>query len=266
MRALSASELLSIWEQGLAQPASQRALTLLAAACPDAPPGTLAQLSIGQRDSRLLRLREWTFGPQLVSLAACPKCGERLELTFSAAEVRVRSPTQAFTDQGEGDQEVSRSDGEDSQEGETLALSLAGCHVRFRLPNSLDLAAAAALEDAAATRQVLLERCVLHARQDDQEIGLDQLPADVIDTVVEHMARADPQGDVELALVCPACSHEWQAVFDIVSFFWSEIDAWAQRTLREVHSLASAYGWREADILAMSPWRRRLYLEMISGS
>jgi hypothetical protein len=33
--------------------------------------------------------------------------------------------------------------------------------------------------------------------------------------------------------------------------------------LREVHILASAYGWREDDILAMSPARRRIYLEML---
>jgi hypothetical protein len=79
------------------------------------------------------------------------------------------------------------------------------------------------------------------------------------------MVQADPQADVQLALTCPACGHQWEATFDIASFFWSEIDSWAHRILREVHTLASAYGWREADILAMSPQRRQLYLEMVSG-
>ena len=78
------------------------------------------------------------------------------------------------------------------------------------------------------------------------------------------MAEADPQADIQLALSCPACGHQWLSTFDIVSFFWSEINAWAYRILREVHILASAYGWREADILAMSPYRRQLYLEMVS--
>ena len=81
--------------------------------------------------------------------------------------------------------------------------------------------------------------------------------------IIDQMALADPQADVQLNLSCPACNHHWQSVFDIVSFFWSEIHAWAQRTLREIHALASAYGWREADILALSPRRRQLYLEMI---
>jgi hypothetical protein len=33
--------------------------------------------------------------------------------------------------------------------------------------------------------------------------------------------------------------------------------------LREVHTLAWAYGWREADILAMSPARRQFYIELV---
>jgi hypothetical protein len=32
--------------------------------------------------------------------------------------------------------------------------------------------------------------------------------------------------------------------------------------LYDVHALASAYGWREADVLAMSPMRRQVYLEL----
>ena len=52
-------------------------------------------------------------------------------------------------------------------------------------------------------------------------------------------------------------------MFDIVSFFWAEIDAWARRVLREVNVLARAYGWRESDILALSPVRRQIYLSMV---
>jgi hypothetical protein len=67
---------MTVWELGTSQPAGQRALALLAAACVDEEqPGRLAQFSIGQRDACLLTLRERTFGPQLASLAACPSCG-----------------------------------------------------------------------------------------------------------------------------------------------------------------------------------------------
>ena len=53
--------------------------------------------------------------------------------------------------------------------------------------------------------------------------------------------------------------------FDIGAFFWSEIDAWAGRILQQVHVLASAYGWSERDVLALSPVRRQLYLGMVGA-
>jgi hypothetical protein len=77
------------------------------------------------------------------------------------------------------------------------------------------------------------------------------------------MEEADPLAAIQLALSCPECGYQWQATFDIESFFWSEINAWANRTLHEVHALASRYGWCERDILAMSPWRRQAYLNMV---
>jgi hypothetical protein len=32
-----------------------------------------------------------------------------------------------------------------------------------------------------------------------------------------------------------------------------------------VHTLASAYGWSESEILALSDARRRLYMEMVNA-
>jgi len=241
MRPLPAAELLDVWEQGQARSPADRALLLLASACPDTQAEDLAELPIGQRDAGLLRLREWTFGPLVVSLATCPQCDERLELTFQVGDVLTPSPAP-------GEQPSS--------------LNVGPYDVQFRLPNSRDLAAAAASGDVENGRRLLVERCVLAARRGDDEPA-DDLPAEVVAVLAEQMAQADPQGDVRLSLACPACGHEWQAAFDIVSFFWSEIHAWAQRILHEVHALASAYGWREGDILAMSPWRRQAYLELV---
>jgi uncharacterized protein (UPF0212 family) len=252
MHVLSALELLGVWERGLAHQPVERALILLTTACPEVPPEELAKLSIGQRDNLLLTLREWTFGSQVSSVAICPGCGDRLELSFNVADIRV-APASELT--------------------ETFSLSVADYEVQFRLPNSLDLMAItsqmsasgdAPHNNAATTQQALLERCLLAASSHGEERPITELPSNVIDAVLERMAQADPQADVQLALSCPACRHQWQSVFDIVSFFWSEMNAWAYRILREVHILASAYGWREADILAMSPYRRQLYLKMVS--
>ncbi|HEX8556918.1 MAG TPA: hypothetical protein VF668_02390 [Pyrinomonadaceae bacterium] len=247
MRAPSTRELLDVWERGLASPPERWALLLLAAACPESPPEELARLSVGERDARLLTLREWAFGGGFTSVASCPACAERLELSFEAGDVRAAPPRGAAAAAGPHE------------------LSAAGHEVEFRLPDSRDLAALAGLDDAADARRVLFERCLAAARRGGEEVAAAALPAEVLDAVSEEMERLDPQGNVRLSVECPRCGHGWQALFDICSYLRGELDAWARRLLREIHLLASAYGWRESDTLALSEWRRRLYVQMVNG-
>ena len=78
MRRLSAQEMMRAWEAGQGRSLAHRALLLLAYASPEASWEALAALPIGERDVRLLTLRESTFGRELSSLATCPACRERL--------------------------------------------------------------------------------------------------------------------------------------------------------------------------------------------
>jgi hypothetical protein len=114
-------------------------------------------------------------------------------------------------------------------------------------------------------QRLLLTRCLKAVQHAGQAVMVADLPAAVVDAVVERMATADPQADVQFALTCPQCEQQWQATFDIAVWLWNEITVWAQRVLREVHTLASAYGWREVDILSLSPWRRQHYLNLVNG-
>jgi hypothetical protein len=241
MQALSTSELLSIWEWGLARSAVRLVLMLLASAYPECKPESLARLSVGQRDSLLFTLRESVFGQRMISLVKCPVCGEELEFDFISSDICVRY--------------------EESRQ-EMQYISDSGFDVQFRLPNSLDLAAIDRIEDLAVAEKLLLSYCLRSSKKDGEEIPVDQLPDEIVDAIAEQMARSDPSGDIQMAIVCASCGHEWMQIFDIVSFFRHEIDTWARRVLLEVHLLASAYGWKEADILAMSPNRRQIYLEM----
>lgn len=242
MRALSVPELLRVWESGLAQGPVDRAVALLAAACPGASREAIADLTIGRRDSSLLTLREWTFGPRMASVAVCPQCGQRIELAFDVSEVRV-----------------------DTEPVDAVAMSAAGYELQVRPPNSADAAAITAEPRAERQRRLLFERCFIKVSRGGEPGTPSELPAETIDAVAERLAEADPQADIQLNVSCPSCGNAWQAVFDIVSFFWSEIEAWAVRILREVHILAAAYGWREEDILALTPVRRQLYLEMVGA-
>ncbi len=241
MRPLSAAQLLEAWERGLAETRWRRALPLLAASADSSTEG-VAALPVGERDRRLLKLREWIFGNELGSVADCTSCGERLEWTVETTSLMVSAEAKSEGTFASDDYEV-----------------------RFRLPNTLDLEAVAQSADAELGRKMLLERCVTSVLQDGTEVGPAQLPASVTEVLAQRMSEVDPQADMQMNLACPACGHAWQALFDIESFFWTELHAWAQRILSEVHVLACAYGWREKDILELSAWRRQFYIELATS-
>jgi hypothetical protein len=218
---------------------------MLAAAYLDCSFDALAALSIGERDRRLLTLRQLTFGSQLASVANCTQCGETLEWTVETTDLVMQSPAEPPA---------------------SLSVDVDDYRVRFRLPNTLDLAALANANwaDAASARQRLLENCILNAEEKGEEVSASALPVSVTTAIVKRMAEADPQADLQVDLSCPACGEEWRAQFDIESFFWTEMCSWAQRILSEVHRLARAYGWSETEILGLSPWRRQFYLSLAS--
>jgi len=243
MRTLPAAELLEIWERGVQGDPLSRMLDLLAAAFPETGRDELAHEPIGARDARLLSLREALFGPAIMSMARCPECGERLDLKFMVDDVRVPPSV-----------------GRDGP----LRLRIGSYGIVFRLPDTMDLATCAGM-DIEEARARLLQRCLYEGRCDDEPISASEIPGEVAGHIIAAMAAADPQADLQIALICPACGHRWSIIFDIVSFLWSEIDAWAMRLLHDVHVLAHAYGWSEAAILLLSPQRRQIYLTMATG-
>lgn len=243
MRPLSTEELLHVWEQGLGKPAGKRSLPLLTSACDEISSEEIAALSIGERDSRLLKLREWTFGSELLSVAGCPVCGERLEWSTPTANLSVNAHDSA----------------------KQFTCTHGDYRVTFRLPNISDVVGASEYQTVELARQLLLRNCLIEVRKENTEKAPDELPDAVVETVIARMSEADPQADLEIELACPGCDHQWQASFDVESFFWNELSAWAKRLLGDVHILASAYGWRETDILNLPPIRRQVYLDLING-
>ena len=254
MHALTAAELLAVWENGSALSSPRRALLILGAAAPETPPAELGRLSIGRRDDLLLQLRAAAFGPHLEATATCPHCGEKLEMAFNTDELRSLSPANV------GSVVPPRTD-----VTAPLTLECDDHSLTFRLPDSFDLVEITTGSDLAQAETALLRRCVLSARNGNHVLTPDQLPAPVVTALAARLAEEDPQADLSLSLTCPACDHHWAESFDIVNFFWREIEAWSVRLLREVHTLAAAYGWSETEIVALSPARRRLYLEMIAS-
>jgi len=239
---LSATEILAVWEAGLSQNPAERALTLLSVCVPETTRADLEQMNIGKRDALLLAFRERVFGPHFSGVTRCPKCQASLEMAFCSSDVRANLS---------GEPE------------ESFSFTVGDYEFECRLPNSADLLAVIGARDPDVVANALFDRCVIEKWHRGVEVSTANLPAEAIDAIVDEMGRRDPQADIRFALACPDCSHQWEAIFDIVSFAWNEISAWAGRLLRQVHTLAMAYGWREIDILSMNSLRRQMYLEML---
>lgn len=241
MRPLSAHDIVRIWEKGQGKHALDRALLLLGPAFPELTQEQLARLSIGQRNARLLKLREQTLGAELNAFVECPNCTEQLEFSVDVASVRVAEIRDVIE--------------------ETFSMTVDDFVITFRPVNSLDLATIVGLDDVELLRDLLMRRCVLSVHQGEERIDIDDLPEGALAALAEEVSECDPQAEVRLRLDCAKCEHSWSALFDIVSYFWIELTALADRLISDVNHLARAYGWRETDILSMSAVRRQSYLE-----
>src|SRR5947209_3687248 len=88
MPRLPTEVLLAAWERGRSEPQLiGRTLALLSAAGAGDDLTALVDLSIGQRDGLLLRLRQEHFGDDVDALTSCAGCAERVELTFHLSEI-----------------------------------------------------------------------------------------------------------------------------------------------------------------------------------
>jgi hypothetical protein len=242
MHSLSAKEIVQVWEWGQEKHPVDRALALLGLACPELGPGQLQRLTIGQRNHRLLTLREMTLGPTLKGLAVCSACGASLEFSVDVKAIRGKERAAA-----------------------EYSLKVSGLDLHYRPLNSLDLAAIVGLADLRQARMRLVEASLLDASQTGQQVTADELPDAALSALVEALGECDPQAEMRFQLTCAECGQRWSALFDIVSFFWTELRARAERLLGEVHTLALAYGWSEAEILALSERRRHFYLDLVGA-
>ena len=230
MYPLSDARLLEVWERAQRCSPVVRAV-LLAAQSPDIAGRDPLQLSIGERDAAILGVRRATFGSQLQGFTQCPQCAERLEFDFDCSVLPAAPAALERTEFSAG-------------------------NARFRLPTSRDLIAVAQERDAEKAACALLRRCCL-----DPSVTLECTDA-LMAEADERIGALDAAADIRFGFTCSACAHVWDERLDIAAWCWDEVELKAQRLLSEVHRLAWAYSWSEAQILALSDARRRAYLEL----
>jgi hypothetical protein len=195
-------------------------------------------LSAGDRVALLLVLHRLMTGDAMPCVLDCPwhGCGQRLEIELSAAELVV--------------------DGDAG--GPTHTLDFGGERVDFRLPTGADeeRAARTAVEEGPAAAAGELVRACLADPPSSPPPGLEEALGAAI-------ARIDPHVEITLALRCPVCERESEVALDVASYLWRELEMRLARLDRDVHVLASHYGWSEGEIWALGERRRARYIELV---
>ncbi|SFF76341.1 hypothetical protein SAMN05518801_101334 [Novosphingobium sp. CF614] len=229
--------LLALWEAGT------NPLTLLSAARVESGDTPLAALPLGARDAALIEVQRGLFGPAIETTVPCPACGETAEVVLDAGDLlaSARAPDR----------------------GATLPrVSMAGWEIEARPADSRDMATIAGLGDVDEAARALTSRLVTSCRHHGREADPATLPAEVIAALGNALEAADPLAAIAVEIACPGCGGPIAALLDPAHHLARSVAAEAHRLLGEVATLARFYGWREADILALSPMRRGAYLEL----
>lgn len=197
-------------------------------------------LSVGDREALALHLHALTYGSSLHCLTECPTsgCGQSLEIDLSVDDL-LQPPY---------------SDAERWQE----FVAPDGRKARFRLPTGDDQESVAELAgaDLPAAEARLWSLCV----EGLAEVGRDQTLDEAVSRLMEHR---DPQAELSVEMTCPECENTFESTFDAGGYLLARLEHRRAELIRQVHVLASRYGWGEPEILVLPPPRRLAYVQAI---
>lgn len=235
MGELSAIQLIDLWQPGAAQPPHAQLEPVVAAA---AGPGVeIGTDTLGRRNQRLLDLHRKLTRRAMEARTRCGACGTDNEFEVPA-EAILASPAPSPT--------------------ATVEIRSHGKRLRCRLPTMADLRVVHGLPREQAQRK-LASLCVVAGNA----AGLTKSAIARLDAKFEAL---DPAARIVLDLNCAECGGRLRVLVDVAEIVAVTLDQLVEKAMREVHVLASAYGWSEADILNLPPARRGRYLTLVAAS
>jgi hypothetical protein len=232
-------ELTGFDEQCVSDTSTATAIRLLDRLAESVPEGSwrAARLTAAERDRLLVTVYRRTYGQRIEGTSRCAHCGSLFDLTFALDDLLAavdRAPTPPSV--------APLPDG--------TFRTLAGA--RFRLPTGEDELAVAALPAAEAER-ALFERCLVEAPP-----GLDARA-----TVEEAIEELAPVLDLDIDTACPECGAGQAVHFDVQFYLLRALEQERALMAREIHRIATGYGWGAQEILGLRRSERRLFVELI---
>jgi hypothetical protein len=200
-------------------------------------------LPVAERDRLMGAVYSEVFGPRVLASRVCAACGEPYDFDFLIADV------EAELDRQPRPTEV------DHLDAAGRAVLTTG-H-RLRPPTLADEVAVSDLPLEAA-EAALLSRCV-EAPEGGDDAALDR---DVAEQVLEWLS---PITDVDLVGTCPECGATDATRFSIEHYVLRALAADRRQLLREVHLIATAYGWAHDAILGLARDDRRQLAALVEA-
>jgi hypothetical protein len=194
----------------------------------------LGDLTVSDRDRVLAELYVAAFGDAVACRWACEKCREPFEIELSMRALSASALAGGTT------QCVREPDGHYATPAGT----------RFRLPTLDDQQHLSGLPQE-RVQSALVERCVERVCADED-----------VDTL---MAEVGPLLDLDLSASCPACDAAQSVPFEIQQFLHGVMMRERRWLTREVHRLATAYGWGLSEILELPRSLRREYVALVEA-
>jgi hypothetical protein len=194
-------------------------------------------LAAADRDRLLAAVYGAAFGNIIQSTEYCSACGERFDVRFPIEDLASAVDRAA-----------------DARAARLLPDGVfeTAAGLRFRLPSARDEMAAAELPERQAA-EFLASRCVVESPE-----GLEAAQA-----VEEAIEDAAPLIDLDIKTSCPECGAAQAVHFDIQFYLLRALEMERPRMLREIHRIATAYGWSLAEILSLRRSERRTLSELI---
>lgn len=163
----------------------------------------------------------------------CTQCGEKFDAAFDVGKMPKVEPNVGFP---------------------LIKVKTSQGIVKFDVPNGHheEQVAAAGLAPVKA-RQYLAQLCVCNGH----DYAFTATDFDEIDVALE---KASPDIADCGEVICPSCNAKTYARLEPLSYAFPRENV----LLRDVHALASTYGWSENSILSLPSQRRLQYLAMIT--
>jgi hypothetical protein len=202
------------------------------------PPDLLWELSLSARTLYFVLLAGMAEQPPFAVRLRCPQpaCRQAIEIDVSVAEVIERAGGVA--------------------EGPIHA-SAGGASLRLRRPTGADQAGW--LEQAFGDEE---EACTAILRSLIVEAPA-ALPPGWQSAAEAKLDAADPLVRFNISVVCPDCETESDLDVPLTAVALERLKRAQTALIESVHVLAAHYGWSEAQVVSLSPWRREGYVSLV---